>query len=384
MYEDSGCEWIFGGKLEKERCGAYGAFTLTNDLTPYTKAALFRQVGKKTHVLLTFSEVYRWAGFENCGRTCAYSIKFYTADGIWDLVGCNHPVAFACHPRHYSDAIASRQERVAQQKSGLARKWDTWSLLPDSLHQIMYLTEDCENIRNYRYLHGFGCRTYQFVNNQDRRFLVKFHFLSQQHSVSSAGKGPGRKNTDYFKWARHDLYDSIRKGNYPKWKLYLQMMPREDAGKCPFNPYDPTKTWPQEDYPLMEAGTLELNSNPQNDAHEMRHCNFNPFNLVPGIELPDDGHRHNLYTDYYRQPGNCFRRKSAEAQRRFIRTVTTELSQVPEHIRLRAVARFYQADEGCGREIARELRTDLRLILEEVEWQKEMENYKKDCEHVEV
>lgn len=210
-----------------ERCGAYGAFTLTNDLTPYTQATLFRQVGKKTHVLLTFSEVHRWeAGSESYGRTCACSIKFYTADGIWNLVGC------------------------------------------------------------YRHLHGFGCRTYRFVNSRDQRLLVKFHFLSQQDFSASAGGEPGRKYTDYLKWARHDLHDSIRKGNYPRWKLCLQMMPREDAATCSFNPYDPTMTWPREDYPLMEAGILELNCNPQNDAHEIRHCHFNPFNLVPGIELP--------------------------------------------------------------------------------------------------
>lgn len=372
LYAES--EWIFGGKFEKERCGAYGFFTVSNDLTKYTKAALFNRTGRKTRLFLTFSEVDKCIEDENIGRgICVYSIKFFTEDGVWDLVGCNHPVSFTCHPQRYHDCICSYERMSENEKFNLVDKWNLWSLLPDSLHQIMFLMGDRGIPRDFRHMHGFGCRTYCFVNKDNRRFLVKFHLLTQQGILNLTKEESLKRNINHYKFARHDLYYYIKRGNYPRWKMYIQLMTEEDAEKCTFNPIDPTKVWPHEAYPLIEAGTLELHRNPIKDSMEVRHTKFSPSNLIPGIEFPKHANNYADKPDYYVQPGAFFRLQCVEAQQRLIHNVTDELTQVPELIRIRTAARFYQADKDCGKELAKELQMEIRLILEEIEWQKEMD-----------
>lgn len=368
----SECEWIFGGKVEKERCGAYGVFTVTNNLTRYTKASLFSRTGKKTHVFLTFSEAARCKGNENIGRhICVYSIKFHTEDGIWDLIGCNHPVSFTCHPQKYHDCICSSRELAKNDPAHLADKWDMWAHLPDSLHQVMFLMGDRGIPRDYRHMHGFGCRTYSFINKENQRFWIKFHLLTQQGILNLTRREALEREAGINKFAQRDLHDNIKRGNYPRWKMYIQCMPEEDAEKCTFNPLDPTKVWPHVNYPLIEAGTLELLHNPAQDSMEVRYTNFSPFNLVAGIEIPKYSWFYGGKSDYYVQPGVFFRLQGKEAQQRLIHNIVSELVQVPELIQIRAAARFYQADKYCGKEIANKLHIEIKLILEEIEWQKE-------------
>lgn len=365
-------DWIFGGKPEKKRCGAYGVFTLTNDLTKYTKAGLFCRAGKRTRVFLTFSEAAACAEDGGTGRNvCVFSTKFYTEDGIWDSVGCNLPVSFTCHPQKYLDCICSQRLIAEKARLNLAEKWYIWSFLPDSLHHIMFLMGDRGIPRDYRHMHCFGCRTYRFINKEGRHFLAKFHLLTQQGIRNLPVEELLRQKARYRNSAQRDLYDNIERGNYPRWKLYIQLMPEEDAEKCSVNPYDLTKTWPHSEYPLTEAGTLELQQIPAKDSVEVSCCGFSSLNLVPGIDLPYHICNYREKADYYLQPGVFFRLQCAEAQRRLIHNVTRELVQVPEHIRIRATARFYQADKYCGEKIAKELQLGIRLLLEEVECQKE-------------
>lgn len=365
-------DWIFGGKMDKKRCGAYGVFTVTNDLTKFTKAGLFSQTGKKTQVFLTFAEAAACAGYGGATRgICVFSAKFYTEDGIWDSIGCNLPVSFTCHPQKYFDCICSQGVMAENSKLSLFEKWDIWSLLPDSLHQVMFLMGDRGIPHDYRHMHCFGCRTYRFVNKEGQRFLVKFHLLTQQGVLNLSIEELLTQKTNYRKFAQRDLYDSMKKGNYPKWKLYIQLMPEEDAEKCSFSPYDLTKVWPHKEYPLIETGILELQRMPGIDSAEVNNCGLSLANLVPGIDFPTSICDYRGKTDYYLQPGAFFRLQSAEAQQRFIRNITRELVQVPEHIQIRATARFYQADKYCGEKIAKELQLGIRLIWEEIEWQKE-------------
>lgn len=364
-------DWIFGGKLDEKRCGAYGVFTVTNDLTKYTKAEFLGRTGKKTRVFLVFSEAATYAndgGMRRGVRT--FSTRFYTEEGIWDLIGCNLPVSFTCHPQKYLDCICSRR-LMEKARLGLVEKWNLWSLLPDSLHQIMFLMGDRAIPRDYRHMHCFGCRTYSLVNKDGRRFLAKFHLLTQQGVMNLSIEELLKQKADYYTSVQHDLYDSIKKGNYPKWKLYIQLMPEEDAEKCSFDPYDLTKVWPHGKYPLIEAGTLELQRPPVKDSMELNNCRFSASNLVPGIGFPDRICDYEGKADYYSQSGVFFRVQCAEAQQRLIHNVVRELAQVPECIQIRAAARFYQADKYCGERIARELQLGIRLMLEEVEWQKE-------------
>lgn len=365
-------DWIFGGKLERKRCGAYGVFTVTNDLTKYTKAGFLSQTGKKTRIFLTFSEAAACADDGGTGRSiCVFSIKFYTEDGIWDSVGCNLPVSFTCHPQKYFDCISSQRLIAEKARLSLAEKWYLWSLLPDSLHQIMFLMGDRGIPRDYRHMHYFGCRTYRFINKEDRHFLIKFHLLTQQGIMNLSLEELLKQKAGYRKSAQCDLYDNIKRGNYPKWKLYIQLMPEEDAGKCSVNPYDLTKVWPHKEYPLIEAGMLELQKIPVGDSVEIDNCGFSLSNLIPGIDLPDYAYNYQDEGNYYVQPGIFFRMQCADAQQRLIHNVTRELEQVPEHIRMSAAARFYQADKYCGKKIIKDLQLGIRPVLEEVEWQKE-------------
>ncbi|MCD8184144.1 MAG: catalase [Bacteroides sp.] len=365
-------DWIFGGGLDKKRCGAYGVFTVTNDLTKYTKARFLNRTGKKTLVFLVFSEAAPYAGIGGMERgVCAFSTRFYTEDGIWDSVGCNLPVSFTCHPQKYLDGICSQRPKTEKARLNLAEKWNVWSLFPDSLHQIMFLMGERGIPRDYRHMHCFGCRTYNFINEEGRHFLAKFHLLTQQGILNLSVEELLRRKASYHISVQRDLYDNIKKGNHPKWKLYIQLMPEEDAGKCSFNPYDLTKVWPHKEYPLIEAGTLELQRVPIKDSVEVNNCGFCSSNLVPGIEFPSHICHYQGKTDYYWQPGAFFRLQSAEAQRRIIHNVVRELARVPEYIQIRATARFYQADRCCGEKIAKELQFEIRLILEEIEWQKE-------------
>lgn len=370
LYSES--EWIIGSNFEKERCGAYGVFTVSNDLTKYTKAALFSRTGKKTHLFLAFSEAAKCEQDECIGRcVCVYSIKFYTEDGIWDLVGCNHPVSFTCHPQRYHDCICAYDSLPKKENFNLIDKWNRCTLLPDSLHQLMFLMGERGIPRDYRHMHGFGCRTYCFINKENRRYWVKFHLLTQQGIQNLTKEEALKRNTTHYKFARRDLYHYIKRGNYPRWKMYIQVMSQEEAEKCVFNPLDPTIVWPHGTYPLIEAGTLELHRNTANDSMVIRYSKFSPSNLVPGIEFPKYANNPGSKPDYYLQPGVFFRMQSAEMQQRFIHNVASELAQVPEVIQIRAAARFYQADKYCGKELANKLQMEIRLILEEIEWQKE-------------
>lgn len=370
----SECEWIFGGKVEKERCGAYGVFTVTNDVTKYTKASLFSRTGKKTHIFLTFSETVHGTEGESMGRhLCVYSIKFYTEDGIWDLIGCNHPVSFTCHPQKYLDYVSPQRILADNKKFNLIDKWHVWSLLPDSLHQIMFLMGDRGMPHDYRHMHGFGCRTYSFLNKENKRFWVKFHLLTQQGILNLTAQDSLKRKTGNRKFAQRDLYDNIKKGNYPKWKMYIQVMTEEEAKKCTFNPFDLTKVWPHKDYPLIEAGTLELLRNPAHNSMEVRYSDFSSSNLVSGIGFPKSIGDYQEMAEYYLQPGIFFRMQCAEAQRRLIHNVAGELAQVSKRIQITATARFYQADKYCGEKIADELQLAINLILQEVERQREAE-----------
>ena len=371
-------DWIFGGKLEKKRCGAYGVFTVTNDLTRFTKAGLFNRVGKRTRVFLTFSEAAVCADDGRTGRSiCVFLAKFFTEDGIWDSVGCNLPVSFTCHPSKYLNCICSQRLIAEKARFDLVEKWYIWSLLPDSLHQIMFLMGDSGLPRDYRHMHCFGCRTYRFINKEGRCFLTKFHLLTQQGVMNLSVEEFLMQKAMYRQSAHRDLYDNVKRRNYPRWKVYVQLMPEEEAEKCSVNPYDLTKIWPHKEYPLLEAGTLELQRIPVKGSAEVNCCEFSSYNLVPGIELPDSMYDYQTKTDYYLQPGNFFRLQCEDAQQRLIQNVTRELVQVPEHIQIRAAARFYQADKLCGEKIAKELQLSIRLILEEVEWQKEVDKNSK-------
>jgi len=297
--------------------GARGTFTVTNDITQYTKAAVFSKVGKKTDLIARFSTVAGELGAADAERDVrGVSVKFYTGEGNWDMVGNNTPVFFVRDPLKFPDFIHTQKRHPRTNLRSPTAMWDFWSLSPESLHQVTILMSDRGLPTDVRHINGYGSHTFSFINAQNERFWVKFHFKTMQghkHWTNEEAEqvvGKTREST------QEDLYGAIEKGDYPKWRVCVQVMPETDADKTPYNPFDLTKVWPHGDYPLIEVGVMELNRNPDNYFAEIEQVAFSPSNIVPGIGFsPDkmlqarifsyaDAHRYRLGTHYEALPVN--------------------------------------------------------------------------------
>jgi catalase len=297
--------------------GAYGSFTVTNDISRYTRAALFGAVGKKTEVLARFSTVAGERGAADAERDVrGFSLKFYTEEGNWDLVGNNTPVFFVRDPLKFPDFIRTQKRHPKSNLRSNTAMWDFWSLSPESLHQVTILFSDRGLPQGFRFMNGYGSHTYSFWNNAGERHWVKFHFKSMQghrhwtNQEATAIVGQDRES------AQRDLFGAIEQGECPRWRLCVQIMPEMDAEKTPYNPFDLTKVWPHADYPLIEVGVMELNRNPEHYFAEIEQSSFSPSNTVPGIGFsPDkmlqarifayaDAHRYRVGTHYEALPVN--------------------------------------------------------------------------------
>ena len=298
--------------------GAFGTFTVTHDITRYTKASILAGVGKRTEMLARFSNVAGEAGAADAERDVrGFALKFYTEEGNWDLVGNNTPVFFVRDPYKFPDFIHTQKRHPKTNMRSTTAMWDFWSLSPESLHQVTILMSDRGLPADVRHMNGYGSHTFSFINSRNERFWVKFHFKTMQghkHWTNAQAEqvvGKTREST------QADLYGSIEKGDYPRWCLFVQVMPETDADKTPYNPFDLTKVWPHGDYPLIEVGVMELNRNPENYFAEIEQAAFSPSNIVPGIGFsPDkmlqarifsyaDAHRHRLGTHYEALPVNA-------------------------------------------------------------------------------
>lgn len=298
--------------------GAFGTLTITNDITRYTRAKVFSAVGKKTDCLFRFSTVAGESGAADAERDVrGFAMKYYTEEGNWDLVGNNTPVFFVRDPLKFPDFIHTQKRHPKTNLRSPTAMWDFWSLSPESLHQVTILMSDRGLPPSPRFMNGYGSHTYSFWNDKGERFWVKFHFKTQQgHKFltnAEAAQVVGQTRESY----QEDLYGSIDRGEYPRWKMCVQIMPEMDAEKTPFNPFDLTKVWPHGDFPLIDVGMVELNRNPDNYFAEIEQAAFSPSNAVPGIGFsPDkmlqarvfsyaDAHRHRLGTHYEALPVNA-------------------------------------------------------------------------------
>lgn len=276
-------------RMHAKGSGAYGTFTVTHDITKYTRASLFAEIGKKTEVFTRFSTVAGERGAADAERDIrGFAVKFYTDQGNWDMVGNNTPVFFLRDPLKFPDLnhVVKRNPRTNMHSA--KDNWDFWTLLPEALHQITVVMSDRGIPASYRHMHGFGSHTYSFINVKNERYWVKFHFKTQQGiknlTDAEAQELIGRDRDSH----QRDLYESIEKGDFPRWTMYVQVMPEEDAEKLPYHPFDLTKVWYHKDYPLIEVGVLELNRNPENYFAEVEQAAFNPANIVPGIGFSPD------------------------------------------------------------------------------------------------
>lgn len=314
--------------------GAYGTFTVTHDITKYSRARIFSEVGKTTPLITRFSTVAGELGAADAERDVrGFSVKFYTEEGNWDLVGNNTPVFFIRDPYKFPDFIHTQKRHPKTHLRSATAAWDYWSLSPEALHQVTILMSDRGIPVSPMHMNGYGSHTYSFINSENERFWVKFHFKTRQGSVNHSNTEAVRLIGETRESYQEALYGAIDRGAFPKWDLFVQVMPELEAETTSYNPFDLTKVWPHADYPLIPVGTMELNRNPENYFSEVEQAAYSPSNVVPGIGFsPDrvlqarifayaDAHRYRLGTHYEALPVNApkcpVRHYHADGQMRF-------------------------------------------------------------------
>lgn len=298
--------------------GAYGTLEITNNeiYEKYSKAKLFKP-GSKTEMIARFSTVAGELGAADNERDVrGFALKFYTEEGNWDLVGNNTPVFFVRDPYKFPDFIRTQKRHPKTNLRSNTAMWDFWSLSPESLHQLTILFSDRGCPKTPMNMNGYGSHTFSFINAKNERFWVKFHFKTRQghdyYTNAQSEEKIGKTREGY----QEALFYDIKNGKYPVWDFKVQIMPETDAEKTNYNPFDLTKVWPHDEYPLIDVGVMTLNRNPENYFAEIEQAAFSPSNIVPGIGFsPDkmlqarvfayaDAHRYRLGTHYEQLPVN--------------------------------------------------------------------------------
>lgn len=297
--------------------GAYGKLVITHDISQYSKAKVFSEIGKETEMFLRFSTVAGERGAADAERDVrGFAMKFYTEEGNWDLVGNNTPVFFVRDPLKFSNFIHTQKRDPRTNMRSADAMFDFWSLSPESLHQVTILFSDRGIPKSYRHIHGFGSHTYSLINANNERVWCKFHFRTEQGIENITNEEAAELIGNDRESHQRDLYENIEKGNFPRWKFYIQVMTDEQAKSFRWNPFDLTKVWPHGEFPLIPVGYFELNRNPENYHAEVEQASFSPSSVVPGISYsPDkmlqgrlmsysDAHRYRVGVNFQQVPVN--------------------------------------------------------------------------------
>lgn len=276
-------------RMHAKGSGAFGTFTVTHDITQYTKAKIFSEVGKKTEMFARFSTVAGERGAADAERDIrGFALKFYTEDGNWDIVGNNTPVFFFRDPMKFPDLNHAVKRDPRTNMRSPNTNWDFWTSLPEALLQVTIIMGDRGIPSSYRHMHGFSSHAYSFISKENKRTWVKFHFRSQQGIRNLTDKEAATVVGMDRESHQRDLYEAIEKGKFPKWKVYVQLMTEDQARAMETSPFDLTKMWHKKDYPLIPVGEFELNRNPSNYFAEVEQAAFNPASVVPGISFSPD------------------------------------------------------------------------------------------------
>lgn len=297
--------------------GAFGYFEVTHDVTEFTCADFLSQVGKKTEMLARFSTVGGEKGSADTLRDPrGFALKFYTDQGIYDMVGNNTPTFFIRDGIKFPDFIHTQKRHPVSNLKDANMFWDFLSLTPESIHQVTILFSDRGTPDGFRHMHGFSSHTYMWYNAKGEHVWVKWHFVTDQGIKNLTNEEATRLAGEDPDYATRDLFESIDKGEFPSWTAYVQIMRPEEADNYKFDPFDITKVWFHSDYPLKPVGKFVLNRNPDNFFTEIEQAAFSPSNFVPGIGAsPDkmlqirlfsypDTHRHRLGANFDQLPIN--------------------------------------------------------------------------------
>jgi catalase len=269
--------------------GAWGYFEVTNDVTKYTRARFLSEVGKRTEVFVRFSTVGGEKGSADSERDPrGFAVKFYTEEGNYDMTGNNTPVFFIRDPLKFPDFIHTQKRDPATNTKNADMFWDFLSLTPESIHQVTILFSDRGTPESYRHMNGYSSHTFKWYNTKGEYFWVQYHFKTLQgiqNLTRQEAKRLGSADPDH---ATRDLSEAIQKGDYPAWRVCVQIMRPEQASDYRFDIFDITKVWPHADFPLIDIGRMVLNRNPENYFAEVEQSAFSPGNFVPGIAASPD------------------------------------------------------------------------------------------------
>ncbi len=276
-------------RMHAKGSGAFGEFVVTHDITQYSKAKIFAEIGKKTKLFMRFSTVAGERGAADAERDIrGFAMKYYTEEGNWDLVGNNTPVFFFRDPKKFIDLNHAVKRDPRTNMRSPNTNWDFWTSLPEALLQVTITMSDRGIPSSYRYMHGFSSHTYSLINAANERVWVKFHFRSQQGIQNLTDQESEMVVAKDRESHQRDLYTAIEKEMFPKWTMFIQVMTEAQANDMPYNPFDLTKMWYKKDFPLIEVGEITLNKNPDNYFAEVEQAAFNPANNVPGIGYSPD------------------------------------------------------------------------------------------------
>jgi catalase len=297
--------------------GAHGYFEVTADVTKYTKAKFLEKVGKRTDVFIRFSTVGGEKGSADAERDPrGFAVRFYTDDGNYDLVGNNTPVFFIRDPLKFPDFIHTQKRNPETNLKDADMFWDFLSLTPESIHQVTILFSDRGTPKTYRHMNGYSSHTFKWHNDKGEYFWVQYHWKTEQGIQNLTLEESTRLKGEDPDHATRDLHQAIERGEYPSWRLEIQIMTPEQAKEYKFDPFDITKVWFHADFPPITIGRMVLNRNPENYFAEVEQVAFSPANFVPGIAAsPDkllqgrlfsyhDTHRHRLGPNYHLIPIN--------------------------------------------------------------------------------
>ncbi|CAK9804804.1 Cat [Anthophora plagiata] len=298
--------------------GAFGYFEVTHDITRYCKAKVFSSIGKRTPIAVRFSTVGGESGSADTVRDPrGFAVKFYTEEGIWDLVGNNTPIFFIKDPLFFPSFIHTQKRNPVTHLKDADMFWDFISLRPETTHQVMFLFGDRGIPDGYRHMNGYGSHTFKLVNANNEVVYCKFHYKTDQGIKNILADKAAELSSSDPDYSIRDLYNAISTHQYPTWTFSIQVMTMSQAKTFRWNPFDVTKIWPHDEFPLIPVGKLVLDRNPENYFADVEQIAFDPAHMVPGIEpSPDkmlqgrlfaygDTHRHRLGPNHLQLPVNC-------------------------------------------------------------------------------
>lgn len=380
-------------RMHAKGSGAFGKFTVTHDITPYTKAAIFSEIGKETEVFVRFSTVAGERGAADAERDIrGFAIKFYTEEGNWDLVGNNTPVFFLRDPLKFPDLNHAVKRDPRTNMRSARNNWDFWTLLPEALHQVTITMSDRGIPASYRHMHGYGSHTFSFINAEGKRTWVKFHLHTQQGIKNLTDQEAEAIIAKDRESHQRDLYESIERGDFPRWTMFVQLMTEEQAA---FNPasvvpgisFSPDRMLQGRLFSYGDTQRYRLGVNHHQIPVNRSRCPFlNMYHRdgqmrVDGNHGSTLGYEPNSYgewqnqteykeppleldgaayqweyreddSDYYSQAGDLFRLMSPAQQQVLFENTARSMGDIPEEIKLRHIRNCMKADKKYGQGVA--------------------------------